>query len=84
LAGLAGYAVSKRRYTIAGGSLDVYQTSKASSMIFEHAGCMIFELEFDDEAEARRFCPPAFVTREITGDATFSGFALASRESGVT
>ncbi len=76
LAGLPGYAVSKRRYTIAGGSLDVYQTP--------NAGCMIFELEFDDEAAAGRFRPPPFVTREITGDPAFSGFALASEAAGVT
>jgi CYTH domain-containing protein len=84
LAGLPGCAVSKRRYTIAGGSLDVYQTPNASSMIFDHAGCMIFELEFDDDAAAGRFRPPPFVTREITGDPAFSGFALASEAAGMT
>ena len=42
---------------------------------------MIFELEFDDEAAAQRFRPPHFVTREITGDAAFSGFALASGDA---
>ena len=47
------------------------------------AGFMIFELEFEDEAAARRFRPPHFVTTEITGDAAFSGFALASSSAGV-
>lgn len=74
LARVAGFGASKRRYAIAGGSLDVYQRPRP--------GLMIFELEFDDEAAARRFRPPDFVTQEITGDAAFSGFALA-RGAGV-
>lgn len=73
LASLAGISAAKRRYAIAGGSLDVYQRP--------HSGLMIFELEFDDEAAAQRFRPPHFVTREITGDAAFSGFALAIRDA---
>ena len=70
LSGLAGFAASKRRYSIAGGSLDVYQ--RADSQL------IIFELEFDDEAAAQRYVPPPFVTREITDDPAFSGYSLAS------
>jgi CYTH domain-containing protein len=66
---LPGLSTSKHRYAVAGGSLDVYQRP--------HSGLMIFELEFDDETAAQRYQPPHFVTREITGDSTFSGFSLA-------
>jgi CYTH domain-containing protein len=73
LACLPGITASKHRYAIAGGSLDVYQRPRY--------GLMIFELEFKDEATAERYQPPHFVTREITGDSTFSGFSLAQADA---
>ena len=69
LSRLPGSTTSKRRYSIAGGGLDVYE--------HPHAGLAIFEVEFADESAARTYSPPGFVTREITGDPPFSGAALA-------
>jgi len=66
---LPGSTASKRRYTIAGGSLDVYEQPIS--------GLMIFELEFESEETAREYLPPPFVTREITDEAAYSGFQLA-------
>lgn len=66
---LRGSAASKRRYSIAGGSLDVYERPMA--------GFMIFELEFASEEAARKYQPPEFITREITDEARYSGFQLA-------
>lgn len=69
LARLPGRRLRKRRYRIGGGSLDVFE--------HPHAGLAIFEREFEDEARARSFRPPDFVTREITGDPRHSGATLA-------
>jgi len=66
---LPGRAAIKRRYAIEGGSLDVYEQPLP--------GFMVFELEFASEPSARGYEPPSFVTQEITGDAAYSGFALA-------
>lgn len=68
---LPGARSRKRRYHIAGGSLDVYERPGAS------AGIAVFEREFELEAVARAYVPPGFVTREITGDPAYSGAALA-------
>ena len=69
LAGLPGVVTLKRRYAVAGGALDVYRQPRA--------GLAIFEVEFDDEASAQAYRPPHFVTREVTSEAEFSGFAVA-------
>jgi CYTH domain-containing protein len=69
LAILAGVAATKRRYSIASGSLDVFPASCSVEAVFE--------MEFRSEAEAENYAPPTFVTREVTGDARFSGFAIA-------
>jgi CYTH domain-containing protein len=66
---LPGSAASKRRYTVAGGSLDLYEKPMSDFMVFE--------LEFESEETARAYQPPSFVTREITGEADYSGFQLA-------
>jgi CYTH domain-containing protein len=58
----------KRRYRVAGGSIDVYTHPKTLA---------VFEVEFDTEAAAASFVPPPFVGREITGVDAFSGAALA-------
>jgi len=69
LCNLPGRAASKRRYTIAGGSLDVYERPMP--------GLMVFELEFESEEAARNYQPPQFVTTEITDEPRYSGFQLA-------
>jgi hypothetical protein len=72
LASLAGNRVSKRRFAIAGGSLDLYLPMDAVA---------IFEREFPSATAAAAYDPPAFVTREVSGDPAFSGAALARRRS---
>ena len=69
LAKLPGAATSKRRYLVAGGGLDIYERPRA--------GLAIFEMEFGDEEAGRRYQPPHFVAREITGESSFSGIALS-------
>ena len=69
LAALPGLVALKRRYNVAGGALDVYHQPRS--------GLAIFEVEFDDETAAESYRPPHFVTREITSDSEFSGFAVA-------
>ena len=60
LSRLPGAAMSKRRYSLAGGALDIYERPRA--------GLAVFEIEFGDEEAARRYEPPHFVTREIPGE----------------
>jgi CYTH domain-containing protein len=69
LRALPGSVAVKRRYTLAGGSLDVYEQPMA--------GTMIFELEFESEDAALAYQPPRFVGREVTNESAYSGFALA-------
>ncbi len=69
LSSLPGRTVQKLRYTVAGGSLDMY--------VHPHAGLAVFEREFEDARSAAAHTPPAFVGEEITGQAAWSGFALA-------
>jgi len=66
---LPGHVTLKRRYTVEGGALDIYHHPSG--------GLGIFEVEFDDEASAQAYRPPHFVTREITPEASFSGFSVA-------
>jgi len=69
LSALEGQFAVKKRYSLAGGSLDVYEKP--------NSGLMIFELEFADEETARRYLPPEFVLAEITGNEQYTGFKLA-------
>ncbi len=71
LLALPGASIRKTRYRVAGGALDVYEHPAA--------GLLVFGLEFPDEAAAAAYVPPSFVGREITGDASFSGHAIAHR-----
>ena len=66
---LEGSISVKRRYALAGGSLDIYQ--------LPNPGLMIFELEFASEAAAAAYQPPAFVTREVTDQPEHSGYRLS-------
>lgn len=72
---LPGRRVSKQRLIVAGGSLDLYPRLGTDPLA-------IFEVEFPDEAAADVFRPPPFVTREVTGDPAYSGYALAQRFAG--
>lgn len=63
-------SVSKRRYAVDGGAIDVYAGNDE---------WYVFEKEFDSEVEALDYVPPRFATVEITGDPLYSGAALASR-----
>ncbi|MBX3142873.1 MAG: hypothetical protein KF813_03880 [Trueperaceae bacterium] len=58
LAALEGERIRKRRYPVAGGSLNIYEDPAAT-----HAH---FEVEFSSENEAEAYVPPAFATEEIT------------------
>ena len=69
LSPLPGTRTLKRRYSIAGGALDVYQRPRE--------GLAVFEAEFDHEASAQAYEPPPFVTREITGESSFTGVSLS-------
>jgi len=66
---LPGAATLKRRYSVAGGAIDIYQRPRP--------GLAVFEIEFHDEESATSYRPPPFVTREITGESSFSGVSLA-------
>ncbi|HET7925476.1 MAG TPA: hypothetical protein VFL30_11295 [Rhodanobacteraceae bacterium] len=68
LSALSGKRASKRRYDLADGVIDVYDGAPTLA---------IFEVEFRSEDEAARYAPPPFVREEVTGDARYSGFALA-------
>jgi CYTH domain-containing protein len=68
---LPGVIARKLRYTLAGGSIDIYEYPALS-----HA---IFEVEFDSEEAAASFIPPEFVGEEITRKSNYSGYSLASR-----
>jgi CYTH domain-containing protein len=68
LARLPAAVARKRRHRLAAGSLDVYSHPRRIA---------IFEMEFASAAEAAAFVAPAFAGREITGDESLSGAALA-------
>ncbi len=68
LARLDAAVATKRRYSIQGGSLDVY--------VAPNAGFAVFEVEFVTEDAAKHYMPPGFVGEEITGDTRYSGYAL--------
>jgi CYTH domain-containing protein len=68
LAKLDAVVASKRRYSLQGGSLDVY--------VAPNAGFAVFEVEFASEEVAKHYTPPGFVGEEITGDTRYSGYAL--------
>ena len=70
LASLKGNAVRKQRYSVAGGSIDVYPGSPVVAL---------FEVEFKTEREAEQYVPPSFAGEEVTRNAYYSGAALAAR-----
>jgi CYTH domain-containing protein len=71
-----GRRIEKHRYRIATDSaaeieLDIYEG--------ELAGLVVAEVEFPSEREADEFEPPAWLGREVTGDARYSNQSLAER-----
>ncbi len=66
---LQGAEITKRRYKLDGGSLDVFP--EASEI------APVFEIEFASEDDAQNYVPPEFVTIEITGNDALSGASLA-------
>ena len=70
LASLPHHLARKRRYSIAGGSIDQY--------LHPRRDLFVFEVEFQTLSEAEAFLPPAFVDLEVTGDPRYSGFAIAT------
>ena len=73
-----GRRLAKTRYQIPHGEhtieLDVYDGA--------HAGLLVAEVEFDDEAAAEAFAPPAWLGPDVTGDARYANAHLASRVEG--
>jgi CYTH domain-containing protein len=69
LSQLAGALVKKRRYSLSGGSLDLYASPRA--------GLAVFEVEFESEVAAAGYRPPSFVRAEVTHEARYSGASLA-------
>ena len=69
LQGLPGAIARKARYSIEGGSLDVYERPRQRPTIFE--------VEFKCQAEAAAYLPPSFVAEEVTFKARYTGYALA-------
>lgn len=69
LSTLDGVRVHKRRYSVADGTIDIYQGPSELA---------VFEIEFDSEQAAVSYTPPAFVGEEITDNPAYSGVALAS------
>jgi len=70
LSALDGKRIHKRRYAIAGGSIDVYPDTPAVA---------IFEIEFASESAAADYAPPPFVSDEVTDQVQYSGDALAQK-----
>jgi CYTH domain-containing protein len=64
-----GAEITKKRYKIAGGSLDIFSEETKIPPVFE--------VEFASEDAARAYTPPEFVTEEITDDPALTGLALA-------
>ncbi len=63
-----GVQVTKTRYRLAGGSLDIYTDDLRP---------IIFSVEFRSEAEAMIYQPPEFVLDEVTDNQAYSGYVLA-------
>jgi adenylate cyclase len=75
----AGQRIVKRRYPIPlpGGLLAEYDNYEDKL-----AGLKVVEVEFSDEEQARRFIPPAWFGREVSGDPAYSNAQLATSAHG--
>ncbi len=72
--GTAGRRLRKVRYEIPWKNLlieiDIYRG--------RHAGLVVAEVEFPDRASCRRFEPPSWFGREVTGEKRYSNVRLAN------
>jgi adenylate cyclase len=72
--GTTGRRLRKVRYEIPWRDLlieiDIYRD--------RHAGLVVAEVEFPDRASCRKFKPPAWFGREVTGEKRYSNVRLAS------
>jgi CYTH domain-containing protein len=59
----------KRRLSVCGGALDVYE--------LPNPGLQVFEVEFSTTEEAVAYVPPQGICQEVTSELTFTGYALA-------
>jgi CYTH domain-containing protein len=70
----AGRRLRKRRYEVPHGALtvevDVYEGS--------HAGLVVAEVEFPDEASCHGFVPPEWIGEEVSADLRYSNRFLAT------
>jgi adenylate cyclase len=70
----AGRRLSKLRYEIPWRNLvieiDIYRG--------KHAGLVVAEVEFPDRATCRKFKPPSWFGREVTGEKRYSNVRLAN------
>lgn len=64
-----GLEVTKTRYRLKGGSLDIYPGDDRP---------ILFSVEFRNEKDAINYEPPEFVQDEVTHDHNYTGFTLAS------
>lgn len=70
LATLPARVARKRRLSVYGGALDIYEVP--------NAGLQIFEVEFASKEIADSYVPPSGVCKEITDEHQYSGYALAT------
>jgi len=72
--GTAGRRLRKVRYEIPWSNLlieiDIYRG--------RHAGLVVAEVEFPDRASCRKFKPPSWFGREVTGERRYSNVRLAN------
>ncbi len=69
LASLPARIARKRRFTVSGGALDVYEQP--------NPGLRVFEVEFTSPEEAERYVPPDGIGKEVTDALAFTGYSLA-------
>jgi CYTH domain-containing protein len=67
---LAGRYARKHRYALSQGALELYLSPGHPFAVFE--------VEFTTTSESAAYVPPSFVGEEVTGNAAYSGFALAA------
>ena len=70
LAHLPARVARKRRLSVYGGSLDVYE--------HPNTGLRVFEVEFATPEQAAAYAPPRGVGDEITNEPRYSGHAVAA------
>ena len=69
LAHLPARVARKRRLSVHGGALDIYESP--------NPGLQVFEVEFSSPEESAAYAPPPGVGAEVTNNSKYSGYALA-------